>query len=365
MNTIDILHTVVLNNEIESWGLALATLLLGTFVLTLVQRQASHVFMRRAARTTALWDDALAAFLSSTKIWFLAFAALVGAALFLKLSPQTDKVLSKIFIVAFIAQVGVWASALANFYFTKYLRRKGNQDAASLQTLGLIGILVKFVLFSILTLAALHNVGINVTAFVAGLGVGGIAVALAVQSILSDLFASLSIVLDKPFRVGDFIAVGDFLGSVERIGLKTTRVRSLSGEQLIFSNTDLLQSRIKNYKRMLERRVVLSLGVAQETSPEKLKKIPDMVKRAVLRHEPKVRFERSHFYRFGEYTLDFETVYWVLDPDYNLYMDIHQAIHLELLEGFATDGIELAYPTRTLHLRRDASSTSLAVQERG
>ncbi len=176
-------------------------------------------------------------------------------------------------------------------------------------------------------LLALDNLGVDVTALVAGLGVGGIAVALAVQSILGDLFASLSIVLDKPFVIGDFIIVGDLLGTVENVGIKTTRVRSLSGEQLIFSNADLLNSRIRNYGRMYERRVVFTVGVTYDTPRHKLE----------------------------DFSLDFETVYYVQDPAYNLYMDIQQAINLELYQRFADEGIEFAYPTQTLFLAKETA----------
>ncbi len=199
-------------------------------------------------------------------------------------------------------------------------------------------------------LLSLQNVGVDVTALVAGLGVGGIAVALALQNILGDLFASLAIVLDKPFVLGDFINVGgEFLGSIEAIGLKTTRIRSLSGEQLVFSNSDLLGSRIRNYGRMAERRIAFTVGVTYETPKDRLAEIPGIIREAVEAQD-KVRFDRSHFQKFGDFSLDFETVYYVLSPDYSTYMDIQQAINLRLFGEFGDRGIEFAYPTQTLHL---------------
>jgi small-conductance mechanosensitive channel len=196
----------------------------------------------------------------------------------------------------------------------------------------------------------LDNVGIDVTALVAGLGVGGIAVALAVQNVLGDLFASLSIALDKPFTLGDFLIIDDYMGSVEHIGLKTTRIRSLSGEQLVFSNTDLLKSRIKNYGRMFERRVVFKIGVTYQTPRDKIELIPTIIREAIESQEP-VRFDRSHFQAYGDFSLLFETVYYVLKPDYNLYMDIQQAINLEIHRRFEQESIEFAYPTQTLILQ--------------
>ena len=198
-------------------------------------------------------------------------------------------------------------------------------------------------------LLALDNMGVDISTLVTGLGVGGVAVALAVQNVLGDLFASLSIVLDKPFVIGDFLAVGDLVGNVEQIGLKTTRVRSLSGEQLIFSNADLLQSRIKNYGRMMQRRILFTIGVTYQTPREKLENIPTILREAI-ESQKNVRFDRSHFARYGDFSINFESVYFVTVPTYNTYMDTQQAINLRIHERFEQEGIEFAYPTQTLFL---------------
>jgi small-conductance mechanosensitive channel len=190
---------------------------------------------------------------------------------------------------------------------------------------------------------------------IAGLGVGGIAVALAAQNILGDLFASLSIVVDKPFVVGDFIVIDDFLGTVDRIGLKTTRLRSLSGEQLIFSNADLLKSRIRNYRFMRERRIVFSFGVEYETPLPALETIPGTV-REIIEAQERTRFDRAHFKSYGASALDFEVVYYVLVPEFNTYMDIQQAINFELFRRFADAGIGFAYPTQKLYVSRQPVS---------
>jgi small-conductance mechanosensitive channel len=194
---------------------------------------------------------------------------------------------------------------------------------------------------------ALDNLGVNVTTMIAGLGVGGIAVALAVQNILGDLFASLSIVIDKPFVIGDFVIVDEYMGTVEHVGLKTTRLRSLGGEQLVFSNGDLLKTRIRNYKRMRERRAVFGFGIEYDTPIELVEKIPAMV-RAIIEARAKVRFDRAHFKGFGASSLDYEVVYWMLDPDFNLYMDTQQQINLELMRLFQREGVSFAYPTQTV-----------------
>jgi small-conductance mechanosensitive channel len=229
----------------------------------------------------------------------------------------------------------------------RYTVRKVNVDGATATTVTALGYLARMVFWLVILLLALDNFGVDVTTLVTGLGITGIAVALAVQNILGDLLGALSIVVDKPFVVGDTINVDTFTGTVEHIGLKTTRVRSLSGEQIIFSNADLLKARIRNYKRLVERRVVFVTAVRYDTPREKLTRIPAMLKELVLAHQP-VRFDRSHFRGFAESALEFETVYFVLTDDYLRYMDIQQAINLEILRRFEQEEIEFAFPTRTI-----------------
>lgn len=197
----------------------------------------------------------------------------------------------------------------------------------------------------------LDNMGVNVSAVVAGLGIGGIAVALAAQSVLGDLFASFSIFLDKPFQPGDVISVDNLSGTVEQIGIKTTRVRSHSGELLIFSNADLTKSRIRNFKRMPERRVALEFGVVYQTPLIKLKKIPDMVKE-IIGSIADVRLDHAHFKSFGDSSLNFEVVYFITSPDPYLFMDRQQSVNLALMERFLMEGINFAYPTRSLIIEK-------------
>jgi small-conductance mechanosensitive channel len=207
----------------------------------------------------------------------------------------------------------------------------------------------RLTLWVIVTLMVLDNFGINITTLVASLGVGGVAVALATQNILGDLFASLSIMLDKPFEVGDFIIVGEVLGAVEHIGLKTTRVRGLGGEQVVFSNGDLLKSRIHNHKRMQTRRVAFVLRVAYGTSEEQLCRIPRLI-RDIITARPNVDFERAHFMMWGEWSLDFEVVYHFRSPDYILHMDAQQDIFLGIYRRFEQEGIQFAHPMSIIRL---------------
>jgi small-conductance mechanosensitive channel len=200
-------------------------------------------------------------------------------------------------------------------------------------------------------LLALDNLGVDVTALVAGLGIGGIAVALAVQNMLGDLFAALSITLDQPFVVGDFLILDDFLGTVEYIGIKSTRLRSLSGEQIIMPNSDLISSRVRNYGRMYERRVVFTVRVNYGTPYALVEEIPSII-RAAIERQPGTRFDRSHLASLGLHSLEYESVYYVLTGDYNKYMDTQQAINLEILREFARRGIEIALPTQKLFVDR-------------
>jgi small-conductance mechanosensitive channel len=218
-------------------------------------------------------------------------------------------------------------------------------DRAALGSISIIGVIINAVIWALVTLLTLDNLGIDITALVAGLGIGGIAVALAVQNIFGDLFASLSITLDQPFVVGDFLIVGEILGTVESIGIKSTRLRSLDGEQIVMPNSDLLSSRVRNYGRMLERRVAFATTVTYETPIDLLERIPRLI-REIVEGQADTRFDRSHFKAHGAASLDFETVYYVRSPDYNRYMDIQQAINLRLHREFAELAIEFAYPTQ-------------------
>jgi small-conductance mechanosensitive channel len=213
-----------------------------------------------------------------------------------------------------------------------------------------LGLAARAALWTLMVLWALHNAGVDITALVAGLGIGGVAVALALQNILTDVFSSVAILFDKPYQVGDFIAVGDSMGTVESIGIKTTRMRSQSGEQLVFANGELLKSRIRNFKRMHERRMAFNINLTYQTPPEKVASAASLLREIVETQQP-IRFDRAHFKAFGTSALEFEVVYFVLSPDNNLAMDIQQRINLQILERFAAAGIEFAYPTQTLPLR--------------
>ena len=234
---------------------------------------------------------------------------------------------------------------------TSYRNKRGARDVASTTSTAALGFLVRGTLWLVILLMILDNFGVNITALVASLGVGGIAVALATQNILGDLFSSLSIVLDKPFVVGDFIIVDNILGTVEYVGLKSTRIAALGGDQVVISNSDLLKSRIHNQKRMQARRIVFAIAVSYDVSQEQLASIPGILREVVMAQK-NVAFDRAHFRAFSPSSLDFETVYFVETPDYNVYMDIQPDINMALFQRFMEESIPFANPTQTVHLTR-------------
>lgn len=273
--------------------------------------------------------------------------ALIASALLLGVDLQSSRLSVFIVLLFGVAQVAHWLTRLAETWITRSLRGPSGETPHS--ATGLLTFGARVSIWSLGALVLLGNAGVDITALVAGLGIGGIAVAFALQNILGDLFASLSIVLDRPFAVGDFITVDDVQGTVEQIGVKTTRIRSLSGEQILVSNSDLLKSRIRNFKRMHERRSLFRVGVTYETPHEKLKEIPKWIQQ-IVESQPRTRFDRAHLLAFGDSALTFEIVYFVLTPEFLVFAETQQAIHLALLNKFEAEGISFAYPTRTVYM---------------
>lgn len=344
----DLLQTVILGNTVEHWAMSFGLALVGMVVI----RGAFGFIVGRvkafARHTETDIDDLVVELLEKTRLLFIFLISLWLAVRPLELSEGVDTFFHAVLYAGLFLQLGFWGMAVINYALGRYKRRQLEEDPGLATALGAMGFVARAALWVILVLTFLRTaLEVDITAFVASLGVGGIAVALALQNVFSDLLASLSIVLDKPFVIGDFVVVDDMAGTVEHVGLKTTRIRSLSGEQLVFSNSDLLSSRIRNYKRMEERRVVFEIGVIYGTPPEKVRAIPDMVKAAVESQE-NTRFDRSHFKAFGDFSLNFENVYFMQVPDYNAYMDTQQAINQALYERFAERGIEFAFPTQTI-----------------
>ncbi len=306
-------------------------------------------------RTTNPWDDVVVSVIASTRTTLVVLGGAYAGSQSLALSPAAVLWVRGIATMALLIQVALWCTTAARGVIAVFRKRRPAEDRSTSTMFAALSVAVQALIWMLIVLLALDSLGVNITALVASLGVGGIAIALATQKILGDLFASLAIVLDKPFVIGDFVVIGEWKGTVERVGLKTTRMRSLSGEQLIFSNGDLLDSRLRNFGRMQERRVMFHVGVTYQTPRQLLERIPDMLRAAVEAQAP-VRFDRAHFASYGDFAINFEVVYFVNSAEYNTYMDIQQQVNLSLHTMFEDAGIEFAYPTQTLLLQRAAPS---------
>jgi small-conductance mechanosensitive channel len=346
-------------NSIQTWLIALGIAVGTCLGLVLLRRVAVGRLGALSARTENQWDDLLVALFRRTSTFLLVMLGLLAGSSVLQLPARLFTGLRTVGVLALLIQGGIWATTAVTLLLAGYQSIQMEKDRGAATMISAVAFLVQLVLWTVVLLLALDNLGVDVTALIAGLGVGGIAVALAAQNILGDLFASLAIVLDKPFVLRDFIIVDSYLGTVDHIGLKTTRLRSLSGEQLIFSNADLLSSRIRNYGRMYERRVVFTIRATYQTSRQQAERIPGIIRQAV-EDQRLTRFDRSHFAAYGEYGLEFESVYYVLSPDYNLYMDIQQAINLAIHARFESEGIAFAIREQRVHLERRGAESATA-----
>lgn len=336
------------------FGISILNLLVALCVAVLtfvIARAVIGLLMRRVQRWSehdGAMSQVLAKVLAGTSNSLLLLASLLVGLSMLDLPERWLGRVSSLWFVVAALQIGLWVNRAIALGLTRYFSRHsadGLYQGSALATLSAWG--ARVLLWSVVLLAMLSNLGVNITAFVASLGVGGIAVALAVQNILGDLFASLSIAVDKPFEVGDFIVIGPLAGTVEHVGLKTTRIRSLGGEQIVMANASMISSTIQNYKRLQERRIVFEFGLSYDTPTEAVKQAPAIVEEAI-KAQQQVRFDRAHLRGFGKEALEFECVYIVRDPGYNLYMDIQQAINFHLLERFTRIGAKFAVPVRAI-----------------
>ncbi|MEM6928050.1 MAG: mechanosensitive ion channel family protein [Myxococcota bacterium] len=334
-------------------GLAVLICVLVVLALQFVRSLARRALQRLAERTDNPLDDQIQQIVNDTSNWFLVALGVFAGTRVLELSETVDLWVQRAVIVVVLWQIGRWISSFV-IYLVDRLGTTRDEEPEVVDTQearkrapAVIRLLAQFVVWSIVVLVALDNLGVDVTALVAGLGVGGVAVALAVQNVLGDLFASLSIVLDRPFEVGHFVVVGSEVGTIERVGLKTTRVRALSGEQIVFSNSDLLNSRVRNYRHMVERRVVLRFVIDYTATSEQLEQVLTGVKERVAALEH-VRLDRFHIDRPGDHGFELELVYYIDDPDYTLHMDLKQDLLLKTTALMGEVGVRYAVPVRRL-----------------
>ncbi|HEY9101835.1 mechanosensitive ion channel family protein [Chitinimonas sp.] len=336
------LRTLLAQNDWEAWLAATCMLVASFAALLLFKRLLLGRVRRWASRTGCGLDDLLAEVVTATYSLVLLIVALHLGANQLVLPARLDTGLDRLLMVALLVQGGNWLiRGLLGWLRYKAQQGAGRNDAAMATHLALAGFLLRLVVWAVVLLSILANLGFNISALIASLGIGGVAVALAVQNILGDLFASMSIALDKPFVAGDAIVVDNISGMVKQVGLKTTRVQSDSGEEVVFANADLLKSRIRNYKRMNERRAVFSFGVAHGTPLEKLRRLPAILQE-IVEQVPDARFDRAHLQALKPGSIDYEVAYYMLKPAYKVFVAAQEAINLALLERLAAEGIALA-----------------------
>jgi small-conductance mechanosensitive channel len=344
----DFLNQTYFGNTILNYIIALGIFILGIIVIRIFKAIVLNRLKKWAETTETTIDDFLIRGIQRTVVPLLYLGAFYLAVEYLKIDQNTMGIIDKVAVIVFTFFLLRAVSSVIRFSLSAYVKRKGGEESKEKELRG-ISTVIAIVVWTVGLVFLLDNLGFKVSAVITGLGIGGIAVALAAQAILGDLFAYFVIFFDRPFEIGDFIIVGDKMGAVEYIGLKTTRVRSLGGEQLVFSNKDLTDSRIHNYKKMERRRVVFQLGVIYQTTLEQVKEIPGIVKQ-IIESQEDTTFDRGHFAKYGDFSLNFEFVYYVIGPDYNKYMNIQQAINFEIYKVFGEKGIEFAYPTQTLFM---------------
>ena len=334
-------------NSLEDWLIAFGIIVLAFALIKILKGTVLKNLKKWSARTTNTFDDFIVHAAEKSVVPYLYFASIFIALQYLSFNVRSSDILQVaiLFITTFFV-LRLVTSAIQYSIFA-FIAKQENSETKQKQARGLI-IILKGIVWVLGLVFLIDNLGYNVTTIVTGLGIGGIAIALAAQTVLGDFFSYFVIFFDRPFEIGDFIIVDDkIIGAIEYIGVKTTRIRAITGEQIVCSNKDLTDSRIHNYKRMTRRRVVFSIGVTYQTSAEQMKKIPGIIK-SIIENTESASFDRSHFSAFGASSLDFETVYFIETPDYNLYMDAQQKIYLEMLQAFEKEKIEFAYPTQTL-----------------
>lgn len=343
-----------LNNTITDWCIALAIIVVSSFLLRIIQSIVTGKLQTAASKTKTTIDDFVIAVIRSSVMPLLYMLAVYAGLGYLQLPEKATSVKHIALLLVSTFFVLRITNAFIAYFFQQVLLKQEKNEQREKQSKGIL-LIVKVAVWLLGLLFLIDNLGYDITTLVAGLGIGGIAIALAAQTILGDLFSYLVIFFDKPFEIGDFIIMDDKMGTVEYIGIKTTRIRTLGGEQLVCSNTDLTNSRVHNYKRMQERRVVFSFGVTYSTPVAKLGIISAAVQNIIESLEG-TRFDRAHFKAFGDFSLNYEVVFYVLSPDYTVYMNKQQYINVKLMTFFEQEGIEFAFPTQTLFINKAAGS---------
>ena len=352
----NLLQLQIGGNTGKDYLIALAVFVGALIVLKIFQSIILSRIKKVAKKTKTDLDDVLIEIVEKIKPPFYFFIAFYAGFKSLLLPVLAGQIIYGLFIFIIVFQIIRSLQIFIDYWTEKLIRRKEEKEdsgelAQNKAAVKSISYFLKILLWVLAVFIILSNWGINITSLIAGLGIGGIAIAFALQNILQDVFSSFSILIDKPFKVGDFIIVDGDMGVVQKIGIKTTRIKTLQGQELVFPNSKLTDSRINNYKKMEKRRIVFGFGVLYETLTDKVKKIPEIIK-DIIDKESQAELDRVHFKEFGDFSLNFEVVYYVQVPDYNAYMDVQQTINSALKEVFEKERIEFAYPTQTLFIKK-------------
>ncbi|MBK9096612.1 MAG: mechanosensitive ion channel [bacterium] len=351
----EFLNQTFWGNTFQAYIIAIGIFVAGIILIKILKKIVLYRLKKWAEKTETTLDDLLIKTIEKSLIPLLYYGVFYSAITSLTLSEHASQIIevASLFVLTFF--IVRFISSTIMFMISYFIKRQERGEEKARQLRGMT-VLINIFVWVIGIVFLMDNLGFDISAVIAGLGIGGIAIALAAQAILGDLFSYFVIFLDRPFEVGDFITVQDKVGTVEYTGIKTTRVRALTGEQLVFSNTDLTNSRIHNFKKMQERRVVFKLGVIYQTTAAQLEEIPKLV-RGIIESHSDVRFDRGHFASYGDFSLNFEFVYFVSGSDYVKYMDTQQSINLKIYSEFEKRKIEFAYPTQTLFVNKEEKNS--------
>lgn len=334
-------------NTVFQYAVALLIFAFTVLVIMLIKKGFLSYSARFAEKSSTLIDNAIIEMVGTVSAPFYWFASLVFALQYLHLSPVVSAIINRIFIIWFIIQAIVAFQIFIDFIISEKVRT--NTKAGSAMISGILSGLIKIGLWLTALLFILSNFGVDITSLIAGLGIGGIAIALAAQSILGDLFSSIAIFFDRPFVIGDYIDIGTNSGTVQKIGIKTTRIRALSGEEIVIPNKDIAAARISNYRRMKERRAIIDVAVPYGTDSKTLEKIPALLEVSVA-DVGHASFRNAYLIKMGPSALIFELVYLIDDRDYELYLQAKQAILFNIVRTFAKHKIALIAPGQVLNV---------------
>ncbi len=346
---------------VESWGDLISSntqsdflVALGIFIglsifLKFFDSYIIYLLEKASKKTKNNFDDIIIGFLEGVHFPFYVYVSFFIAAQFLKIPELFYSIIFNVLILFLVFYGAKGIIGISNHFVDKYKEtKKKNGEKHSDSMLSVLKLIFKIIVWVVALLMVLTNFGVEITPLIASLGVGGVAIALALQAVLGDLFSAFTIYFDKPFEEGDFIIIGEDMGVVKHIGIKSTRIQALAGQELVISNSELTSTRINNYKRMPKRRVVFGFGVEYSTNVEQLKKIKKIVSE-IINKTDNAELDRVHFKGFGDSSLNFEAVYYVDSADYNLYMDVQEKINFEIKTKVEKLGVGFAFPTTTVH----------------